>query len=277
MKYFIKTNILPGSMFVVKQNDVKEMSYSNGTKGYFSYILGTNDSNPNIIYNNIILTKKGLKGKDRLTTGTLITVFYTCINEEVNEIILDKNYQYIPVTTHELLHTDVHSLNPVDFFGWLLSKAQLYRKLDSKHHSSLLNIVDEYGNGKHLYIFEYETILSLFTQQIEDLFTVDDLTIVLNKFFTTENKNKLLYELCNKSSLFILPYYDYILNMLSIENSALSYILNNIQESNIQNKDLYIKEIILLQLELKTKRSVITEKITSKLDIIKSLRINYKL
>jgi len=277
MKYFNKTNILPGSMFTVKPNDIKEMQFSNGSKGYFSYILGTNDDNPNIIYNNIVLTKKGMKGKDRLTTGTLITAFYTCNDEEVNELILNKDYQYIPVTTHDIPLTSIHLFHPVEFFGWILSNTQLHRKLDGKNHDLFLNNINHDNMGKHLFIFEYSNLLTEFNQDIESLFDTDNMTNVMSKFFTYENRNKLIYELRRQNSLFMLSYNDYILNLCSIENTALSYMKNIIETSNIKNKELYIKEIVSLQLITRQKRDNISSKITSKLNTLRNLHVNYQL
>ena len=270
MKYFNKTNLLPGNMFVVKPNDVKEMSFSNGSKGYFSYILGSNDYNHNIIYNNIILTKRGFKGKDRLITSTMITPLYICENEEINNLLFTNEYQYTPVTSYPTNVLNIDTFTSIDFCGWLLAILQLHKKLDTVNNTILLNELNNTNYyEKQLFIFEYNNLLIQFYNNIENSYNDG-----VNDFCTQAARNILIKELRNQNNLFILPYHNYLLNILTIEYNALEYIKSNITKSTIKNKQLYIDELKELQKNIQINKNNINNKITSKLDIIKKLNIN---
>jgi hypothetical protein len=118
----------PGTKFIVTQ-DIKCKNMSAGSCGFVSYIKGSFKKHPYMATLDVVITRRGKRGKDRLkATAMNVPIF----NVKGIEVPKDKAPICVAIERAPLSRKDLLELDALDFIAWGFAQVRFLERLTSK-------------------------------------------------------------------------------------------------------------------------------------------------
>lgn len=270
---FIEGIADPGTPFTVTDK-IKDTIFSAGTSGFVSYILGPDHSNPNIVFKTVVTNRRGMKGKDRIDTNTILTPIVTIKGVE-NERLLPSDGERKHLIDLKMVTdykgTIEHQSN-TEFMGWLLSRVLFSKELDKVIYPSTSLISQTLGltGPKQASVWKDPdtSLLKKFSGTVES-YSNDGRIVELEELFCEwENKIMLIKELAVKDAHLAIPRLEYNRKVHDVINDALTYVAEVISDIKVDNKDDILTKISEMSKINYEKYLYFDKMIRSKLSII---------
>lgn len=154
-----------GTKFVVTEESTDSI-YGPGTTGFVSFVKGRDRDYPNVVFLQVVITKRGKTGKDRLDTAEISTPIFDINSEEVKKILPEEKRRYyvhikvFPVNNYTI------NMATLDFVAWASAYTQYIYKLglraeplqvwpkDSKNILNEMLVINDTYNENHELIEE---------------------------------------------------------------------------------------------------------------------------
>jgi len=267
-----------GSMFMV--NDaLKDSLFSIGTTGVLTCVLGPDHNNPNIIYQEVLVTKRGKKGKKRIEAQTLLTPIYKIPRLSIEDIVPKsterKGFVDVDVDSAEVTKP-LDSLNNDDFIAWLYARLKFLNRLDQliypgNHPTELTHAISKsigLNNNKYMSVWPKTGKLKNFFNEIELRYNSGDEGLIAEEYTSPAAKLVLLHELRRLENMLIIPRLEHQQRIYGILSDAIVFIEKLVTEK----KDIEGKEDILLLLK-ETKAMSENKQLSIKDAVVKRLKM----
>lgn len=279
----LKNNLqCTGSPFVVTDK-IKNTTTTPYSTGFLSYIMGPDQNHPNIIFQQVVTTKRGKGGKDRINSGILAYPIFKVKGVELDLMFPEKDkyphfvdLDVFPETTVNLIGKN----DPIDnnFLAWLLSKSLLINELDRSICSPDNKLMYEFNVAARqisAWPKDKSSKLKIFINSIEKLSDSGDTDNIYTLFSSEESKLDLLKEFREKEMYLLVPKLDYQRKSAHVILSALEWIEKFIKSNRpkIKEYDALLNTINEETKTLSKKIEYITSTISKRVDTVIRERI----
>jgi len=220
---------------------VKDSVFIPGTIGYVSLLQGPDYKNPNIAFIKAVVIRRGVGGKDRINSNTLLCPIFKSKELEDRGALFPKGsddveYKYLVdlKENQEPIAGDVlysNYMSDITFMGWLLSKSLLLKALDTVVYDAInesLGIYEEHRNK--VWKPRHESLLSEFTHVVESQVATTDLDYLSHTFCTKDHRQVLVSELHDLEAKLAIPKIEYNKRVVSTIFAAFKHVKESMPE-----------------------------------------------
>lgn len=260
---------------------LKDTTFQPGSQGLLSYVMGPDYNNPNIIFQQVVTTRRGKGGKPRLNVNMVLSPIFRVPGVEFDamfpkagdrkhfiEIDVDKD------TTQKVIGQN----NPIDngYLAWLLAKCLFIRELDKAvyppDHQIMSSLELGGGGGKQVYVWPKDKLSKLkqFTGNIERWFNDGAIDQILESYSGEPDKAAMLTQMHFIESALLIPRIEYQRKVIGVMLDALNYVSKFINDKNNKVKDKTEVNRSLKQSRkmVKAQRTILDTTIKARLGII---------
>lgn len=272
----LKCSINPSGNFFTINDNIKDSLFSVGTTGVLSCVLGSDHNNSNIIYQDVVITRRGKKGKRRLENVTLLTPIFKVPELAIEEIIPKsaerKGFVDIDVDEDTTIET-IKTLPDYDFVSWVYSRLKFIHRLDQvcypgNNPTRLTDtIASKIGlnNNKHVSIWPKDGRIVNFFNDISAQAQHGGGEIPIDDYVTQESRTSLLLSLRKLEASLVIPRLAHQQRICSIFVDALDFLEKTLSEKKTENVEKMIKNT---REETVMKINNIEKAIKARLDIL---------
>ncbi len=283
----LECNIQPAGCPFMVTDELKDSLLPPKTTGFISYVMGPDHNHPNIVFQQVVTTRRGKGGKHRINNNTLLCPIFKVTGIDSNIMFPEKeerkhfvNLDTVPSQTVSIIGKN----DPIDnnFLAWLLARSLLVKELDQAVYNSdhrIMKIASLNSGQRQVRVWpkDNKNTLKVFVNHIEGYRNNDEIDIIHESFCLPEIKDNLLKDIKAKELLLLIPKMEYQQKVSKVLLDALSWVESFISK----NKDLAIDKA-KVKTAINEERKSITQKnkifnniVTSRLDTISKTRIVY--
>jgi hypothetical protein len=129
---FLSNIVRPGIMFrVIKPT--KDNVFGIGTTGFIGYVKGQDQDFPNVVFYEVIITRRGKSGKARLDPGEISTPIFFPKYKNLETVFpeIDRKHFIFIDTSTDLISKDILEFDNHQFLGWATSWGYFLNKLNT--------------------------------------------------------------------------------------------------------------------------------------------------
>lgn len=269
----------PGTAFEIGDG-IKDTTFSPGTSGFLSYILGPDYNNPNVIFHKVITTRRGKRGKERFNVNILLSPIFTLPGVEMDWLIptdVERKHLVDMRVMKGVTKNVVSNKTTADFsfLSQTLSRALLVAELDKALYPSGDKIMATVGLGGHKEINIWPksktSMLRRFVREAESSFNDGNKDSLYDYYCTEESRVNLLRELKSVESCLVIPRLEYQRKISGVMVEALEYIrtkLNEASKTERPDKSMLLKMVSATKKVIKSKEHNATKAIDTRLTAI---------
>jgi len=229
-----------GTPFIINDN-LKDSTFSVGTTGFLGYILGPDHNNPNIVFQNTLITKRGKKGKRRLENGILLNPIYKFPGLPIEDIIpkMPERKGFVDIDINDFETVGLINRCGDDFVAWLLARSNFAAELDEKSNFPQGHKIAQVlsTSNRQVYVWPKEGKLYTFRATAETMYNGGHEYQLAEEFLSINGKRLLLSELKQIEMLLTIPRLEYQRKVCNVLIDALEFIHATIADKAIKDKD----------------------------------------
>jgi len=274
----------PGTMFKVNST-IKDTTFSPGTHGFLSHIVGPDYNNPNVVFHKVVTTRRGKKGKDRLNTNIILSPIFTLPGVEIDWLIpTDKERKYL-VSMNPMREITKNILKPEEtdelkFISQILTRVILVIELDKSIYlpeNKIMRTVGLIGHkDMNIWPTNKNSLIKRFARDVEIMYNDGRRDELIDYYCNVEIKTSLLKELQIIESCLIIPTLEYQRKVFEVMSAAIEYIkvkLNEASKTERPDKSHLLKRINITKKMIKRKEYNTSKAIDIRLKAITDNRI----
>lgn len=271
-----------GLPFIVTDT-LKDTTFQPGTQGVLSYVMGPDYNNPNIVFQQVVTTRRGKTGKARMNINMILSPMFEVPGVEFEEMFpkTDDRKHFIEIDVDNQLSAPVMGVDdPVDnnFLSWLFARCLFVRELDKAVYPPDHQIMKtlEMGGGKSVYIWPKDKldVLKQFTGNIERWYNDGATDSIAEVYSNNTVKPQMLNQLRAIESALIIPRLEYQRKVNGIMIEALNYISKHINNKakKVENRTEINRSLKKTRQIVKAGRSALDATIKNRLSVISKNR-----
>lgn len=281
----LECSIQPAGCPFTITDELKDSLLPPKTTGFISYVMGPDHNHPNIVFQQVVVTRRGKSGKPRINNNTLLCPIFKVAGIDSSVMFSKKeerkhfvNLDTVPSQTVSIIGENT----PIDnnFLAWLLARSLLVKELDQAIYRSDNRIMQVAGlnNGQRqvkVWPRDNKNVLRLFVDHIEGYRNNDELDIIRDSFCLPEIKDNLLKDIKAKELLLLIPRMEYQQKVAKVLLDALDWVEAFVEKSKDVDKVKIKAAIIEERKSITQKNKVFNNIVTSRLEAISATRIVY--
>ncbi len=269
----------PGTIFKVGDG-IKDTTFSPGTHGVLSYIVGPDYNNPNVVFHKVVTVRRGKRGKERFNVNVLLSPIFTLPGVEMDWLIPTdvERKHLVDMHVKKSITKNILSKKTTDnfsFLGHALSRALLAVELDKAVYPSGDKIMQTIGLPGHKEVTIWPksktSMLKRFVREAENTYNEGNKNSLYDYYCSEEGRITLLTELKTVESCLIIPRLEYQRRIAGVMIEALDYIrtrLNEASKTERPDKTQLLKQVIATKKIVKNKEYNVTKAIDTRLSAI---------
>ena len=272
----LQCSINPSGNFFTINDNIKDSLFSVGSAGVLSCVLGSDHNNPNIVYQDVIITRRGKKGKRRLENVTLLTPIFKIPELAIEEIIPKSTERkgFVDIDVNDDTTTEtIARLSDYDFVSWVYARLKFINRLDQvcypgnnpTHLTDTIASSIGLNNNKYVSVWPKDGRLASFFNDITAQTQHGGGDMPLDDYVTVDSRFALLMSLRKLETSLVIPRLSHQQRICSIFVEALDFLEKTVAGKKIKN----IEEMISkTREETTTKIANIEKAITARLGIL---------
>lgn len=240
----LECNIQPAGIPFSVTEKFKDTVFSPGTTGLTSYIMGPDHNNPNILFLQVVTTRRGKGGKPRINNNMILTPIYK-VPRISDELLFPKagdKKHFVDIELDLKATPKIFGQNnPIDdnFLACLLSKSLFMRELDKVVYPPEHRIMESLGMvGERKQVFtwpkEKTDKLKNFVANVERWHNEGATDSIFEEFSNEASRQILLSSYQKVEAALVIPRLEYDRKICEVLLDALKYIEETV--SNKKNK-----------------------------------------
>jgi hypothetical protein len=269
----------PGTPFEVGDS-IKDTTFSPGTVGMLSYIVGPDYNNPNVVFHKVLTTRRGKRGKERFNVNVLLSPIFTLPGVEMDWLIPTdvERKHLVDMTVIKGVTKNMISPKLTDDFSFLvhtLSRALLTAELDKAVYPSGEKIMQTVGLPGHKEVSIWPnnktSMLKRFVREVESSFNEGNQEGLYEYYCNPTARVNLLKELQVVESCLVIPRLEYQRKVAGVMLEALDFIktkLNDASKTERPDKSTLLQQVNFTRKIIKSKEHNASKAIDTRLEAI---------
>ncbi len=259
-------------------NTLKDTTFQPETQGFLSYVMGPDYNNPNIVFQQVVTTRRGKTGKSRLNANMILSPIFKVPGIDFTTMFpkTEDRKHFVEINIDNYTTQQIIGDNkPIDnkYLAWLFSKCLFIRELDKAIYPAehqIMSTLQMNNNEKQVHVWPKDKLNKLknFLGNIERMFNDEEFESIGQMFSNDVDKMVMLTQIRSIEAALLIPHVEYQRKIISVMRDALDYISKFIHDEN--NK---VADVININHSLKQNRKII-KNLNTNLDNTMKSRLN---
>lgn len=265
-------------------DDFKDTTFGPGSMGLLSYMMGPDNNNPNVVFQQVVTTRRGKGGKPRINKSVILCPIFK-VPGIPHELLYPKagDTKYFvnidaSVGVTDLILNENEAISD-EYMSWLLTRAMLTQELDKvvyppDHRIMASAGLQGGGRGSGIWPKDKLDVLKKFAQNVERWHSDGMTDVIAEEFGSFETRLSMLQQLKKVEASLIIPRLEYHRRILKTLRDALNHIqkIVNDKTNEVENPPAYNAAIKNQRRMIKAREQVIESTMKARLKTLSSSR-----
>lgn len=226
--------------------EFKDTTFQPGSMGLLSYIMGPDNNNPNIVFQQVVTVRRGKTGKPRINKNMILCPIFKAPGIPLELMFpkgSDTKYFVDIVPDVETTETVLDDTGPINdhYISWLLARSMFVQELDKAVYPPDHQIMSSAGlqGSKQVTVWPRDKVdtLKKFATNIERWHSDGMVDTIADEFGTYDTRISMFNQLRKIEASLIVPRLEYHRKVLGVLKEALNHVSKvvNDKSNKIEN------------------------------------------